>query len=340
MMPRMETHAKANALIISLILHLMLLLVLLNRQYEQPFASVADFRDTTNEEEVPVIFEEIPPQNTQQQSQPVEEPKQQTAPDKPLKNMMADFFDGEPTAHQAPPPVQEKKVEQFAKSLETQKEIEAPEVNKPIKQSEPEPFEAPLDNQVTSDEGIPLVVHVPKKELPTPNTKETKKIKQQTLTLADLVQGFLSQNQLPDSNRDSDANGGMHVLKVKTGRHGHASEKQLMHELYYKKIIACIGNSFKIHRHKAPQTDQSHRAAIQLAIKRDGSLYSLQLLQSSGNRAIDDFALFILKDASLSFPPVPKFFDTDIYTFIPFAFDNIFDFGYPEAWMIGPVDRQ
>lgn len=340
MIPCMETHAKANALIISLILHLMLLLVLLNRQYEQPITSFDDVTDISNE--VPVIFEETPSQQITQQlipPQPAEEPKQQSAPDKPLKNMMADFFDGEPTAHQAPPPVQEKKVEQFAKSLETQKEIETPEANKPIQQNEPEPSDSPLDNQITSDEGIPFVVHVPKKELPTPNTKEIKKIKQQTLTLADLVQGFLSQNQLPDSDRDSDANGGMHVLKVKTGKHGHASEKQLMHELYYKKIIACIGNSFKIHRHKAPQTDQSHRAAIQLAIKRDGSLYSLQLLQSSGNRAIDDFALFILKDASLSFPPVPKFFDTDVYTFIPFAFDNIFDFGYPEAWMIGPVNR-
>lgn len=335
----METHAKANALIISLAIHTLLLFILLTRNYEQFHLSPEHTNPLADENnEIPIIFEEIPQHTAQKLSEPEHTEPIQQQENKPLKNMMADFFDGEPTpGAQAPQKhIPEKKIIQPTQHAQQEQQPE----EKPVPQQMPEPLDL-QDALVHDDEGTEMVVALPtnKKEMIQPPQK--KQIEpaslQKKLTLADLVQGFLQQDQLSES--DTDGNGGMHVLRVKAGKKGHASEKQLMHELYYKKILACIGNSFKIHRHKAPQTEQPHCAAIQMAIKRDGSIYSLQLLQSSGNRAIDDFALFLLKDASLSFPPVPKFFDTDIYTFIPFAFDNIFNFGYPEMWMVGPVER-
>jgi outer membrane biosynthesis protein TonB len=335
----MQTHAKVNAFMLSLVMHLILIVILLTSQYEHLLPPENIGKEIEEAADIPVIFEEIPEEQknniVQQTPPPLLEQPVQTQPPKPLKNMIADFVDGQPTPVQTPRHSSEKKI--IHKPTSTQQE--EPQEKQITSQPTSESFDFQDTRLNITEHGVAIAMPTQKQESKNPQTKQLSPL-QKKLTLAELVEGFLHPvDEQSTESESEDANGGMHALRVKTGRKGHASEKQLMHELFYKKIIACIGNSFKIHRHKAPLTEQPHRAAIQMAIKRDGSIYTLQVLQSSGNRAIDDFALFLLKDASLSFPSVPKFFDTDIYTFIPFAFDTIFDFGYPEGWMIGPVEH-
>lgn len=148
----------------------------------------------------------------------------------------------------------------------------------------------------------------------------------QLLTLADLMQGFLSQKP------EEGDNGKYGNAMLNNGRRGHVSEEQLKHERYTQKILQCIANSYKIHRYKIPRIPFQQPIVIMIAINADGTLYDTTLLQSSGNFMIDNFARFLFNDASGSFPPIPKSFNTDVYQSHAFTFNSFYDFEEIHRW--------
>lgn len=134
-----------------------------------------------------------------------------------------------------------------------------------------------------------------------------------SLTLAQLTQGFLHQRK-----QDS----GTHSISM-IGKQGLATDEQLKYERYLQKISWCIQNSFEINRSRFPSLSQTVTFKIFFAIARNGSVSQLALHQSSGNIHIDQCVLFVLREASTSFPPMPSYLPDDPlnirYTFTIFV---------------------
>jgi len=127
--------------------------------------------------------------------------------------------------------------------------------------------------------------------------------KEKKLTLAQLTQGFL------DHIKDE----GRHNVEMR-GRRGMPTAEQLKHERYIEKLSWCLQNSFKINREKCPtsnpiQTD----VEVLLELNSNGSIKSVRVVKSSGNHRLDQFTLFIFRDASTSFPPVPHYLPHNPY---------------------------
>lgn len=129
------------------------------------------------------------------------------------------------------------------------------------------------------------------------------------LTLAQLTQGFLHQRK-----QDS----GTHSISM-LGKEGLATDEQLKYERYLQKISWCIQNSFEINRSRFPSLSQNVTFKIFFAIARNGNLQQLAIHQSSGSIHIDQCVLFVFRDASTSFPPMPNYLPDDplniMYTF-------------------------
>ncbi len=71
----------------------------------------------------------------------------------------------------------------------------------------------------------------------------------------------------------------------------------------------CIETSCKIATIKiSPHQPITKSVCVQFALNRNGSLHTLTLVQSSGNKDMDTTILDIFKDASSAFPPVPALF--------------------------------
>jgi TonB family protein len=58
-----------------------------------------------------------------------------------------------------------------------------------------------------------------------------------------------------------------------------------------------------------------------MALNKNGTIRSLNIVEPSGNRAVDEQALFLMRDASESFPPVPDYLPHD-----PFSMDYTITF--------------
>lgn len=134
-------------------------------------------------------------------------------------------------------------------------------------------------------------------------TQPRQPIKEKTLTLAQLTQGFL----------DHLKNEGRHNVEMR-GKKGMPTAEQLKHERYIEKLSWCLQNSFKINREKCPtlnpiQTD----VEVLLELNNNGSIKNVRVVKSSGSRMLDQFTLFIFRDASTSFPPVPHYLPHNPY---------------------------
>lgn len=126
------------------------------------------------------------------------------------------------------------------------------------------------------------------------------------ITLATIAKGFLS--TLDQGGQDSMS---MH------GRKGaHPSAAQLNYLRFREKISRCISNSHHIHRDKLPHTSMRVPVSIAVSFARDGRLIDSYVVLSSGMRAIDEYVLFIHRDASSSFPPVPTSIKDNQLSFI------------------------
>jgi len=146
-----------------------------------------------------------------------------------------------------------------------------------------------------------------------PNQKSSRQIQQQQpassqqkpLTLAQLTKGFLE--HIKDE--------GKHRITT-IGQKGRTpTAEQLKHERYVEKLSWCLQNSFKINSDKFPTTDPDKTIVkVYLALNKNGTVKELKIVESSGDRLLDQFVHYIFRDASSSFPPVPHYFPHNPYT--------------------------
>jgi outer membrane biosynthesis protein TonB len=136
------------------------------------------------------------------------------------------------------------------------------------------------------------------------------------LTLAQLSQGFL--NHVKDE--------GKHAIHMLGKKGGTPSDEQIKYERYLQKLSWCLQNSFNINNDRFPRSASGDDSLqVLLALNKDGSLKDCRISKTSGNRDLDFFTLFIFKDASTSFPPVPQYLPHD-----PFAINYIIMVGASE----------
>jgi hypothetical protein len=118
------------------------------------------------------------------------------------------------------------------------------------------------------------------------------------ITLAQLTQGFLEQRK-----EDS----GIHGISMIGKNHGMPTDEQMKYERYLQKLSWCLQNSFTINQSRMPFISINNSVYLFFALDRDGILKQAIITKSSGNKLWDNFILFIFRDASSSFPPVPGY---------------------------------
>jgi len=130
-------------------------------------------------------------------------------------------------------------------------------------------------------------------------------LQQKPLTLAQLTKGFLE--HIKDE--------GKHRITT-IGQEGQIpTAEQLKHERYIEKLSWCLQNSFKINNDKFPTTEPDKTIVkVYLALNKNGTVKELKIVESSGDRLLDQFVHYIFRDASSSFPPVPHYFPQNPYT--------------------------
>lgn len=130
---------------------------------------------------------------------------------------------------------------------------------------------------------------------------------QKPLTLAQLTKGFLE--HIKEEGKDR-------ITMI--GQEGRTpTAEQLKHERYIEKLSWCLQNSFKINRDKFPVTEPVKTAVkVYLALNQNGTVKELGIVESSGNRLLDQFTQYIFRDASSSFPPVPQYLPHNPYKII------------------------
>lgn len=143
----------------------------------------------------------------------------------------------------------------------------------------------------------------------------------QSLTLAQLTQGFMQQLQTSS-------------MTVQGNRQGNASMEQLQQMHYLQKILACLVATYKILTNSTFKNSPMEQARIYLAIKRDGSIHALHLAQSSGNVAVDQFLINLFQEASSSFPPLPASFKQDVLDVPLFTVEHLESFHSVNEWYI------
>ena len=190
--------------------------------------------------------------------------------------------------------------------------------------SQEEDFQVPIAQDMTDKNALSLQQltqksdpsHSVRKRVPGKKRTRTKKSAQQTsatttsagpkppLSLAQLTQGFM--NHIKDEGKYS-----VSMLGRKSGT---PSAEQLKYERYLEKLGWCLQNSYNINNDRCPPITQDTTVHVFLALNRDGSVKDLGLAKSSGNIHLDQFTLFVFRDAGTSFPPVPQHLPND-----PFA---------------------
>jgi len=147
------------------------------------------------------------------------------------------------------------------------------------------------------------------KQQPIPPTKQPcpPSPQQKPLTLAQLTKGFLE--HIKEEGKDR-------ITMI--GQKGRTpTAEQLKHERYIEKLSWCLQNSFKINRDKFPVTDPVKTTVkVFLALNQNGTVKELGVVESSGNRLLDQFTHYIFRDASSSFPPVPQYLPHNPYKII------------------------
>ena len=120
---------------------------------------------------------------------------------------------------------------------------------------------------------------------------------QKKVTLADIARGFLAQQ-----GTGSDSG-----LRTK-GAKKQPPDEQIKYERYAQKIHWSVQNSFNIHRRKLLLSRAVHATIkVYLELQQTGLLNRARLVRASGVPELDEFILFLFKDAGKSFPPPPKF---------------------------------
>lgn len=122
------------------------------------------------------------------------------------------------------------------------------------------------------------------------------------LKLADLAQSFMEKmNGVPVGQLFMQGN----TLNM-------PPDKQIIFERYRTKVGTIIAQVLSEHPFplQAIPTAQLH---IYLELNREGRFSDLHMVQSSGNDAADNYALFIYSEASKRFPPIPESLDLQLF---------------------------
>ncbi len=234
-----------------------------------------------------------------------------------------DAFGGAPVIFQDEP---EPAAEQDTPLLENQQDTTTqPEEVMPTEQ---------LPEQETSEVSDPIEKTTTLEVPPKPENKETaqqneiqepikpKPPQEKQLTLSELTQGFL--DHLKQQKEP-------YTMATQSDKQGAPSAEQLMYERYLQKIIQCIVKSYQTCTSKPSNSTQPQEGIIRLSIKRDGSINALYVVESSGNRSVDAFALSLFRDASSSFPPAPERLQGNHHT-VDFIFSDLRMFGSIMGW--------
>lgn len=288
---------------ISILLHALLLLVIIVVQLDDP------------QQEATVMLA----QN--------EEPEQMQAPKRDWVTMQNNMPSPPVQAQAANMPEQEKQEPQEQPEEKVVQNEEPQEVKEKKEELTAQEIEKAVSiaSQLLAQSKLKEPDAVEKKEIEVPEKPVSKLVKQQPkappITLAQLTSGFMQ--HLQES-----------PMTVKSDQQGTASMEQIKHMNYCQKIIGCIVNSYRINKTRTIQENNMHQTCIQLALNQDGSIHTLNIVQSSGNISIDQFLLHIFRDASSSFPPLPASFREQPYHLPLFNIDRLEAFQSTQGWYI------
>jgi outer membrane biosynthesis protein TonB len=140
-------------------------------------------------------------------------------------------------------------------------------------------------------------------EQPKPERKKTRKKKGATkgVTLAHLAQGYL----------DSLDQGGSYTIGMAGNPNKLPTNEQLQLENFSGKLIWHVQNIHHINFERFNLPAMQSSIHIYFMLDRKGHMSNLKILQSSGNAKVDDYILYLFKEASSSFPPLPQFIKQD-----------------------------
>jgi len=224
--------------------------------------------------------------------------------DEPEKTIPEQINQTEPTGQDIP---ETEQLTQTVKQEEPNKSKELPLLEK---QEELQKTAVQQIKNITNK----LTTHItpPKqpKQQPIPPTKQPpppSPPQQKPLTLAQLTKGFLEHIKKEGKDRTT-------MIGQKGGT---PTAEQLKHERYIEKLSWCLQNSFKINKDKFPATEPVKTTVkVFLALNQNGTVKELGIVESSGNRLLDQFTHYIFRDASSSFPPVPQYLPHNPYKII------------------------
>ena len=185
--------------------------------------------------------------------------------------------------------------------IEKEQEVQKPEPTPPIIE---ETLEDAATTMASSIESAPKIIEKkPVKSSASIKKEQKKSEEKQSVTLADITKGLVQK-----MHHSSD-----HLVNAINGKTGKVTEEQLRYERYFKKISYHFSNSDRIHRSNHIDALMKARDQIRdsmnihIALNRDGSILDVRLASSCGSKVIDDYYMFVFKDASSSFPTVPNF---------------------------------
>lgn len=138
---------------------------------------------------------------------------------------------------------------------------------------------------------------------PQPERKKTRKKKGATkgVTLAHLAQGYL----------DSLDQGGSYTIGMAGNPNKLPTNEQLQLENFSGKLIWHVQNIHHINFERFNLPAMQSSIHIYFMLDRKGHMSNLKILQSSGSTKVDDYIVYLFKEASSSFPPLPQFIKQD-----------------------------
>lgn len=228
-----------------------------------------------------------------------EEPAPETPTSKPMEWTSGGLKQPEQSAQEIP--LEEELIPQAQPDTQKDQEQEA-QAQDESTESEPEstsePAAEPQEPTTLADEA-PVEKKVEQKKQ---RAEQTQKVSNEKLTLASLAKGFL--NKLEEK--------GEHLVNMIGNKKGNPTADQIKYERYFQKIDASLKSAMRIHRYKFDEITQSMaptktRCIVTVCLNRNGRTQNLSIAGASNIRVIDEFLLFLVKEASSAFPPVPKY---------------------------------
>ncbi len=148
-------------------------------------------------------------------------------------------------------------------------------------------------------------VAAPPKQILTHKKKpvQQKPATKKQLTLADITRGFIHNIK----------NEGNNTIKMDGDPNKAPTDEQLKHERYIQRLVWCLQNSLRIHHKRIRGVRDAKDPEVFIALSAQGKLEDVRIVKTSTNRELDLFMLFVFKDASSAFPPVPAYLNKKGY---------------------------